>query len=239
MEKENIVKFLSAITAVITDGQLVVKDKVATISHSDIANIAMIRCTSAFDAPDGTYGLEFDRLLTGITSAKTKTLDLSFGKSDYTVTYEKTKIGFAQLNLGTLPSIRPKLEIQFPCEVDLSKDEFSEVISVMEKNLNAQKNDIMKLQVTHCKDGVKFRVDTDSRNFIEREVPIIKTTKGADETFVSYYPMDYVINISSALKKLGNTSITLCFGNDMPIMIKAGDEVVDVEYFIAQRVDAE
>ena len=42
MEKENILKFLSCITAMVNDGVLVVKNKLATVSHSDAANIAMV-----------------------------------------------------------------------------------------------------------------------------------------------------------------------------------------------------
>jgi len=239
MDKEQAIKFLSCITAIVQDGQIVVKDKHAIVSHSDTSNVAYIRCESTFDIVDGTFGLEFARLLTATNSAKSKVVNYNFDKSDYNIQYDKTKHNFAGLNLSTLPTIRPDLNPDFPCVVELDKAEFNDIMSVMEKNNDAQQNDLTKIMVAYDGKTIKFRVQQDERDFVEREIELMSVEKGTGQKFVSYYPMDFLIRISNAVKKLNTTSLSIGFGNDSPIMIKAKDEVVDVKYMIAPRIDPE
>jgi hypothetical protein len=237
MDKDNVLKFLSCIIAIVQDGQLVVKNKVGVVSHSDTSNVALVRCTSEFDLPDGTYGLEFGRIFTATNSAKGKIVDFIFDKGDYSVKYEKTKHNFAGLNLATLPSIRPTLSPQFGCIMELDKGEFNDIISVMERNIDAQKNDLMKITISYNGKLLKLRVQQDERDFVEREFELTSVEKGVGEKFSSDYPMDFLIRISNAVKKLKTETITLCFGNEFPLMVKAKDEIVEVEYMVAPRVD--
>lgn len=239
MDKDNTLKFLNCLTAIIQEGQVVVKNKVATVSHSDTSNVSLVRCSAAFDVPDGTYGMEFDRLVTAISSAKSKTIEITFDKTDYTVKYEKSKHNFAGLNLATMPSIRPKLDIPFQCIMELDKSEFNDIISTMEKNTNPQKNDLIKVMVSYNGKLLKFRVEEDARNYLEREFELTSVEKGEGQSFKSFYPMDFLIAMNNAIKKIQTETVTLCFGEAMPIMIKAKDNEVDVEYMIAPRIDPE
>lgn len=239
MEKEHVTKFLACLIALLRDGQVVVKNKIATVSHTDGANVAMVYCNTSLDIPDGTYGFEFDRLYTALNSSKSKEVNIKFDNSNYTVTYDKTKQNFSLINLGSLSPIRPKLEKELPCVVELDRLEFNDIISVIEKNTTAQKNDLVKITVSYNGAILKFRVEEDSRNFLEREFDLISVTKGAGQQFLSHYPLDYIININGAIKKLNTESISLCFGTDTPLMIKAKDDDVEVEYFVAQRIDPE
>ena len=237
MDKDNLLKFLGCLVATVQEGQVVVKDQMATVSHSDTSNVSLVRCTGAFEVPDGTYGMEFDRLISAISSSKSKDVEIKFDKTDYTVTYEKSKHNFAGLSLATMPTIRPKLNIPFTCVVELDKAEFNDIISAMEKNTNPQKNDLMKVMVSYDGKLLKFRVEEDERNYMEREFELTSVQKGEGEKFKSFYPMDFLIGISNAIKKIKTETVEICFGEAMPMMIKAKDVDVDVEYMIAPRID--
>jgi len=236
MDKNIVNKFLSCITAITTDGVLVVKNKTVTVSHSDGANIAMVRCQTMLDIPDGSYGVEYDKLLTAIKSTKCKDVGFEFTKSDYILTYETTRHNFAALNVATLQPIRPPVNIDWGCEIDIDVNEFIEIISVMEQNINSQKNELAKITVSY--DGVlKFRAEEDIRNFVERDVSTIAIQKGAGGSFKSAYPMSIIASINTAIRKLNTKTVTICFDNDMPACLKLHDEDVTVEYIIAPRIE--
>lgn len=237
MEKEQLVKFLSCLVAIVNDGQLVIKNKNAVVSHTDSANIAMVYCQTPFDIIDGTFGVEFDRMLSAIKTAKSKTVDIILEQSTGAIKYDKTKHNFSLLNVKTLQPIRPKIEKEYPCIIEFSKEEFNDIITVAATTINIQKNEIANILLSYDKDCLKFRAEETKTNYVEREVTVISTEKGMGNTYMCNYPMYYIVAISDALKKLNTESIQICFGNAMPIMIKAKDEDIEVEYFVAERND--
>lgn len=242
MKREVLTKFFTAISELVSVGLLVVENKKALVSHSDIANVAMVYATGELDVADGSYGVEFNRILTAVKAGE-KDVKLSLGKETHVISYGKTKHNMPSIVISTLPTARPRIfeTIPFQCEMELDKDEFVSIVSTIEKNVNPQQNEFVKIMLQYDGKVLTIRTADDPRDFVERTFELISVEKGSGEKFTSFYPFDYMRIFAKAFKELDCKTIKLCFGNDLPAYMAGKDSStgIVVEYSLAPRIDQE
>lgn len=239
MKTSKLYKFFTACASVVKNGQMTVSQNHCIVSHSDIANVCVGIITTDLEVQDGTYGLEFDRLYNLLGVVKSKDCEFTLTKDSTVVKFEKTKKTFPPLEVSVLPSIRPNImeKINFPCRVEVDKNEFIDIINVIDKTTGVEKNGSIKIKVSYNGKELSIATADDPRDFVERAFEITSVETGKGDQFTSFYPFDYMKNMASVFKKIDAETLVLAFGNDMPIAFIISDEEVSLSYLLAQRVD--
>lgn len=243
MGKKELVKFFSMFAELCSVGVLTVKDGVGEVSHSDPAGIAYVHSSANIDFPDGSYGLEFGRILTALKGADKEVKFLFEPKrGSYVISYGKTRHNLPTLVISTLPTVRPRIyeNREFPCIVELETVEFISIIETIKRNSNPQENEFIKVLVQYKGNELTLKMATsEPRDFVERSFELISVEKGGDGEYDSLFSYDYMRIFSNALKELGCKTIKFYFGKDMPLYISAKDEStgIEVDYVLAPRIE--
>jgi hypothetical protein len=240
MKKDSLHKFFTACAGVTQLGQIAFKDDTATMTHSDLANVCVGHIIgTGFDVADGTFGLEFGRIVTLCNAIKSKEVEFTVSKDLISIRFEKTNKTFAPLNLDTLPTIRPNImeKMEFPCKVDVDKNEFVDIISVIEKTTGIEKNSSCKIAVSYDGKNLSLKTMDDPRDYIERIFEIISTESGNGNIYASCFSFDYLLQFSSVFKKLESDTLTIGLGNDSPMVYTISDVDININYLLAPRID--
>lgn len=237
MDKTELQKFLSGITAVVQDGQLTLTDGIAVVSHTDLSNVAMVSTSSTMSGDNGVYGVDFGKLLTAVNTCKGKDTELTLGQ------VIKLKCGrinhqHASLNTATLPKIREMPAVPFKCVLDIDAEEWFEVIEAIAKTSEAEKNEHVTVFLVFDGGNLSIKTANDPVDFIEQTFTIADIELGKGEKFKSKYSFDFIREFTSALKKFKLDNITISFGNNLPLKITVKD-TIKLEYLLAQRIEDE
>jgi len=241
MKREKLLKFFTACAAVAPDGQITFTNGQAFMAHTCTAGVSLgyIKA-NGFDVENGIYGLDIEKIKNFIAIVKNPEGEFNLTTKSLSVKFE-LKRTMRNIVIETLRPIRPYVveNMQFPCKIEIDKNEFISIIDGIDKTMGVQANTNAKIELSF--DGKELNVKTADNidDCIERPFEIISVEKGKGEQFVSYYPHDYLKNFSGVFKKINSSSVSLSFGNSSQLLFNIKDDDVDIEYVLAPIVEGD
>lgn len=242
MKKDKLVKFFLACRNLAPDGQVTITSNKAVSSHTDSSGVVMfyVECND-FTSPDGVFGIDFLKVETFISSMKedSGSFDIIEKEQKIITKFGKTSRSLPLLTLATLRPIRPRIsqKMSFTCKIEVDKNEFMDIISVIDKGLGGQPNALAKVEVGYNGKELYIKTSDDPVDFVERHFEVTSVETGKGDVFKSFYPFYFIKEFAKVFKKIDSDVLCISFGNDMPMMCTMGDDDVLVEYLLAQIVE--
>lgn len=237
MDKNELQKFLSAVTAVVQEGQLTVTDGIAVVAHTDQSNVSMVETKIPLTGDNGVYGVDFKKLLTAVNTCKGKDVELELG-SPIKLKCGRIKHQHSSLALSTLQPIRKVPNVPFACILGVDTNEFFEIFDAIGKISDSEKNEHISIDFIFDGKNLNVKTTNDPVDFIEQTFTITDIELGKGEKFTSRYSFDFIREFVSAIKKFKVENIQISFGNDLPLRIVIKD-TVEVCFLLAQRIERE
>lgn len=238
MKKDTLIKIFSACAGITHDGQLTVKNNNVSFSHSDTSGVSMGCIEFGLNAPDGVYGIDFNKVNGFLGAVKEKEGDITVEKSRLVLKFGAKRV-IPHLVVSTLKPIRPRIseKMTFTCKVEVDKNEFIDIINIIDKSLASEQNSVPKIEIGYNGKNVYVKTVDDPVDYTEKPFEIISIEEGRGDTFTSFYPFDYLREFASVFKKVNSDSLQMWFGDDSPIVFRIKDDDISIEYLLAQMVD--
>ena len=234
VNREELKNNISVVLPIVTEGILVVDNKIATISHIDKANAATVFTTFTIPFADGIYGVDFKKLYSLLVAYNTKEIDIKTTSNYITMRSGSQNNKVALLNTDTLQAIRNKSETPLPCIVEVNTEEIVDVIDFIDKIESSSKNDIVNVSLSF--DGNNLSVLCPVAEDTDKTFDISYVEKGKGEKFKSTFSFMYLKDIVKAISKVNpKGKIKISIGNKSPCRIESNN----VMYVIADVMEDE
>lgn len=231
--------FFESIISLTGEGMLHIKKDYMIFTSVDAANVALISAKFYQSFPEEVdIAVDILKLKSTINAITSKKVTLTIGK-DIHIKGGKVERDVRSLTEATLKKEPSLPTLQFPVVIEVPNVDFIEIIEAIDKMGTSEGSLPIAICFEYDGKNLVIHCENDIKEITKSEFDTISTEKGKGEKHKSYFSFDYILDITKTLKKLNSDNIVVSIGTNIPFKIEIKNEIMEICWFLAPRVEKE